>query len=39
MQSQVYAFLMFIINGFLIGILFDTFRIFRKAFKTSDFIT
>lgn len=39
MQQQAYAFLIFILNGLLIGILFDTFRIFRKSFKTPDFIT
>ena len=39
MQNQAYAFLIFILNGLLIGILFDIFRIFRKSFKTSDFIT
>ncbi len=39
MQSQAYAFLMFILNGILIGLLFDIFRIFRKSFKTPDFIT
>lgn len=30
---------MFIINGILIGFLFDIFRILRKSFKTKDFIT
>lgn len=39
MQNQTYAFAMFILNGLLIGILFDIFRIFRKSFNTSDFIT
>lgn len=37
--NQAYIFLIFIINGLLIGILFDIFRILRKSFKTSDFIT
>ena len=32
-------FLIFVINGFLIGILFDIFRILRKSFKTKDIIT
>lgn len=39
MHNQVYAFGIFILNGFLIGLLFDIFRILRKSFKTPDFIT
>lgn len=39
MNNQAYLFLMFVINGVLIGILFDTFRILRKSFKTSDLVT
>lgn len=39
MNNQAYLFLMFVINGILIGILFDVFRILRKSFKTPDFIT
>lgn len=39
MQNQAYAFIVFILNGFLIGLLFDIFRIFRKSFKMPDFIT
>ena len=39
MHNQVYAFAIFILNGFLIGVLFDVFRILRKTFKTWDFIT
>ena len=39
MQSQVYIFIIFILNGILIGILFDLFRILRKCFKTSDIVT
>ena len=39
MENQAYLFLIFILNGFLIGLLFDTFRILRKSFKTADFIT
>lgn len=39
MQNQVYVFIVFILNGFLIGIIFDCFRILRKSFKTSDFVT
>ncbi len=39
MQSEVFVFLIFILNGVLIGILFDCFRILRRSFKTPDFIT
>lgn len=39
MQNQIYAFAIFILNGFLIGLLFDIFRILRKTIKTPDFIT
>ena len=39
MENQAYTFLIFIINGFLIGILLDIFRILRKTFKTRDNIT
>ena len=39
MQNQAFAFIVFILNGFIIGILFDVFRILRKSFKTPDFIT
>lgn len=39
MDNQFYLFLIFILNGFLIGILFDIFRILRKTFRTKDFIT
>lgn len=39
MQNQVYVFIVFILNGFLIGIIFDCFRILRKIFKTPDFVT
>lgn len=38
-QNQAYTFILFVINGVIIGILFDIFRIIRKTFKTSDFIT
>lgn len=37
--NQAYLFLIFTINGIVIGILFDIFRILRKSFKTSDTIT
>lgn len=39
MQNQLYVFLAFILNGFLIGLIFDCFRIMRKIFKTADFVT
>ena len=39
MNNQAYIFVMFVINGVLIGILFDVFRILRKSFKTTDIIT
>lgn len=39
MLNQAYIFMIFILNGFLIGIFFDIFRVLRKSFKTSDFIT
>ena len=38
-NTQIHLFLIFIINGLIIGLLFDFFRILRKAIKTSDFIT
>lgn len=37
--NQAYLFLIFTINGIVIGILFDIFRILRRSFKTSDIIT
>ena len=37
--NQANSFLIFVINGVIIGVLFDSFRILRKSFKTSDFIT
>lgn len=39
MHNQEYAFIIFILNGLLIGLLFDIFRILRKSFKTPDLIT
>ena len=39
MENQTYLFGIFILNGFLIGLIFDIFRILRKSFKTNDFIT
>ena len=37
--NQLYLILVFTLSGFLIGILFDIFRILRRSFKTSDFVT
>ena len=37
--NQAYLFLIFVANGLIIGLLFDIFRILRRSFKTSDFIT
>ena len=39
MNNQAYLFLIFSLNGFIIGVLFDFFRILRKSFKTKDIIT
>lgn len=39
MQNEIYIFIAFILNGFLIGIIFDCFRILRKSFKTPDIVT
>lgn len=37
--NQAYLFLIFILNGIIIGIVFDAFRILRKSFKTPNIIT
>ena len=37
--NQANLFLIFVINGVAIGLLFDMFRILRKTFKTSDLVT
>lgn len=37
--NQAYLFLVFTINGIIIGLLFDIFRILRRSFKTSDIVT
>ena len=39
MENQAYLFGIFILNGFIIGILFDIFRILRKSFKTNNLVT
>ncbi len=38
-NEQVKLFFIFIINGLIIGLLFDFFRILRKSFNTKDLIT
>ena len=38
-ENQLELFLIFIINGIIIGILFDIFRVLRKTFKTNDIVT
>ena len=37
--TQIYLFCIFLLDGLIIGLLFDFFRILRKAIKTPDFIT
>ena len=37
--NQAYLFIIFMLNGILIGLLFDLFRIWRRSFKTTDLIT
>lgn len=37
--SQIHIFLIFIINGIIIALIFDAFRILRKTFKTPDWLT
>ena len=39
LESQINTLFIFAITGFIIGILFDFFRIQRKVFKTYDIIT
>ena len=39
MENQAFIFMIFIINGILIGLLFDFFRIMRRTFKTNNVIT
>ncbi|MCI8761207.1 MAG: spore cortex biosynthesis protein YabQ [Clostridia bacterium] len=38
-SNQAYLFLVFIVNGILIGLLFDFFRIARKVIQTNDIVT
>lgn len=37
--NQAYLFFVFTINGIIIGLLFDFFRIARKIFRTNDVVT
>lgn len=37
--NQAYLFLIFIVNGLIIGTIFDIFRILRKSFKTPNIVT
>lgn len=37
--NQAYLFLIFVLNGILIGLLFDFFRILRRSFSGKDWIT
>ena len=37
--NQGYLFLIFTLDGFIIGIFFDLFRILRKSFKTPNIVT
>lgn len=37
--EQLFDLLAFMVTGIVIGLLFDIFRIIRRSFKTSDFIT
>lgn len=37
--NQAYLFLIFTLNGLIIALLFDFFRILRRSFKTKDFVT
>ena len=38
-SNQANLFLIFTIEGIIIGLIFDIFRILRKSFKTSDIVT
>ena len=38
-MTQFNIFINFILTGFIIGILYDVFRILRKSFKTLDIVT
>lgn len=38
-MNQAQLFYIFSLTGILLGLLFDIFRILRKSFKTSDWVT
>lgn len=38
-NNQAFLFLVFLLNGVIIGLIFDFFRIVRKSFKTTNIIT
>lgn len=38
-NNQAYLLLIFTLDGIIIGLLFDFFRILRKSFKTSNLVT
>ena len=38
-NNQAFLFLVFLLNGAFIGLIFDFFRILRKSFKTTNIIT
>ena len=38
-NNQAFLFLIFLLNGVFIGLIFDFFRILRKSFKTTNIIT
>ncbi|MBR3255854.1 MAG: spore cortex biosynthesis protein YabQ [Clostridia bacterium] len=38
-NNQAYLFFIFSLDGFIIGLLFDFFRILRKCFKTANLVT
>lgn len=38
-NNQAFLFLVFLLNGVIIGLIFDFFRILRKSFKTTNIIT
>ena len=37
--EQLYSLIIYLLTGIVMGVLFDIFRIFRRTFKTNDFIT
>ena len=37
--NQLYVFILFVLTGIIIGIVFDVFRVFRRSFRTNDVTT